>query len=222
MTRIKICGVTETAHALAAAEAGACMVGFVFAPSRRRVELERARQIVRDLKTGYPSVQAVGLFVNRPADEMNRIADKCGLDIVQLSGDEPWDVCRQVKRPAIKAVRAHSGADVDSFLVGLEDGIALVEPERVRLLVDAHVEGSYGGTGIKADWDVAALASRRFPILLAGGLTPENVGEAVRQVRPWGVDVSSGVETDGIKDLNKIWSFIQAVRRVDEDLGIAR
>lgn len=220
MTRVKICGVTEPAHALAAAEAGADMVGLVFAPSRRKVEPEQARRIVRGLKVEHPSVQTVGLFVNRPADEINRVTDECGLDMVQLSGDEPWDVCRQVARPIIKAVRVRPCTDMDDLLVGLERGMTVLGSEQVRLLVDAHVEGSYGGTGITADWGVAARVAERFPILLAGGLTPVNVGEAVRRVRPWGVDVSSGVETDGIKDLNKIRSFIQAVRRADEDLGI--
>ena len=198
------------------------MVGLVFAPSRRRVTPEQAQEIVRSLKAERPSVQAVGLFVDRPADEMNRMADECGLDIIQISGDEPWDVCHQVKRPVIKAVRVRPGTDADDFLAELERGMAFAGPERVRLLLDAHVEGSYGGTGVTADWDVAARIAERFPVLLAGGLTPANVSEAIRRVRPWGVDVSGGVETDGVKDLSKIRSFIRAVRRADEDLGIAR
>ena len=218
MIQVKICGVTDSSHALAAAEAGAAMVGLVFAPSRRKVTSEKAGEIVRALKAEHPSVLAVGLFVNRPAYEMDRVAEECDLDIVQLSGDEPWEHCLEVVKPVIKTVHIRSGVDIDMLLTHLEHGMEMLGQERLRFLVDTYVEGSYGGTGMTADWDAARRVAERVPIVLAGGLTPENVGRAVERVRPWGVDVSSGVETDGVKDVTRIRSFLEAVRRADENL----
>jgi len=218
MTHVKICGVTEPSHALAAAEAGAAMIGLVFAPSRRRVSSEKAGEIIRALKTRHPSTLAVGLFVNTPASEVNVVAEEVGLDVVQLSGDESWEHCRDVRRPVVKSVRVRPGVDMGSFLVHLERGMEMMGPERLRFLVDAYVENSYGGTGTVADWSTAKQIADRFPITLAGGLTPENVDRAIGQVRPWGVDVSSGVETGGVKDLTRIHDFVEAVRRADEGL----
>ena len=217
MTSVKICGVTEPSHALAAAEAGAAMVGVVFAPSRRRVSLEKAGEIVRDLKAWYPSTPAVGLFVNTPSSEVNTVAEEVGLDVVQISGDESWEHCKDVQRPVVKSVRVRPGVDLDSFLAHLERGMEMMGPG-LRFLVDAYVEDRYGGTGTVADWGAARQIADRFPITLAGGLTPENVGRAIEQVKPWGVDVSSGVETDGVKDMTKIRDFVEAVRRADEGL----
>lgn len=218
MTRVKICGVTEPSHALAAAGAGAAMVGLGFAPSRRKVSSEKAREIVEALKTRHPSTLTVGLFVNRPASEVNAVAEEVGLDVVQLSGDESWERCLDVRKPVVKSVRVGPGVDMGSFLACLERGMEMMGPERLRFLVDAYVEDSYGGTGTVADWDTARRIADRFPIMLAGGLTPENVGRAIGQVRPWGVDVSSGVEVDGVKDLTRIRDFLEAVGRADEDL----
>lgn len=218
MTRVKICGVTEPSHALAAAEAGAAMVALNFTPSRRKVSSEKAGEIVRALKARHPSTLVVGLFVNRPASEVNSVAEECGLDMVQLSGDESWEHCLDVQRPVVKALRIRPGTDIEAFLAYLDRGMEMMGPESLRFLVDAYVENSYGGTGTVADWDAARRIADRFPIMLAGGLTPENVGRAIGQVRPWGVDVSSGVETDGVKDLTRIRDFVEAVRRADEDL----
>jgi phosphoribosylanthranilate isomerase len=127
-----------------------------------------------------------------------------GLDLVQLSGDESWDLCEKLSRPVLKAVKVRDGTSAEEI-------IAALRPGAVPLL-DTHVEGALGGTGRLFDWSVAAEVAQRFPIVLAGGLTPENVGEAVRRVRPWAVDVSSGVETEGVKDAEKICAFIAAVR----------
>ena len=140
------------------------------------------------------------------AETVNRTAEAVGLDLVQLSGDEPWDMCDKLSRPVLKAVKVRDGTSAEEI-------IARLRPGAVPLL-DTHAEGALGGTGRAFDWAVAAEVARRFPIVLAGGLTPENVGEAVRRVRPWAVDVSSGVETDGVKDVEKIWAFIAAVREV--------
>jgi phosphoribosylanthranilate isomerase len=222
VTLVKICGLREAAHALAAAEAGADFIGLVFAESRRRVTVEQARAIARALGeplaaagNGVAQVEAllrrkrplvVGIFANADPEAVNRAADAVGLDLVQLSGDEPWEMCEKVSRPVLKAVKVRDGA-------GAEEIVAAIRPGAVPLL-DTHAEGALGGTGRAFDWAVAAGVARRFPIVLAGGLTPENVGEAVRSVRPWAVDVSTGVETDGVKDVEKICAFIAAVREV--------
>jgi phosphoribosylanthranilate isomerase len=219
LTLVKICGLREPAHALAAAEAGADFIGLVFAESRRRVSVEQARAIVRAL--GEPLVGSasdaegieamlrrkrplvVGVFADADAESVNRTAEAVGLDLVQLSGDEPWEMCDRLSRPVLKAVKVRDGTSAEEL-------IAELRPGAVPLL-DTHTEGALGGTGRPFDWSVAAEVARRFSIVLAGGLTPENVGEAVRCVRPWAVDVSSGVEADGVKDVGKIRAFVEAV-----------
>ena len=223
MTLVKICGLREPAHALAAAEAGADFVGLVFAESRRRVSVEQARAIARALGEpllaaaggGAPHVETllrrkrpllVGVFAGADAEAINRTAEAVGLDLVQLSGDEPPDICDKLSRPVLKAVKVRDGTSAEEI-------VAAVRPGAVPLL-DTHAEGALGGTGRAFDWAVAAKVARSFPIVLAGGLTPENVGEAARRVHPWAVDVSSGVETDGVKDVEKIRAFIAAVREV--------
>ena len=236
MTLVKICGLSEPAHALAAAEAGADFIGLVFAESRRRVTVEQARAIARALGTeggwywkgterdreglgGFLRRQTdwladivqwqrpllVGVFADTDAETINRTADAVGLDLVQLSGDEPWAICDRVSRPVLKAVRVKDGTSPEEIIADLRPGVVA--------LLDTHAEGALGGTGRPFDWSVAAEVARRFPIVLAGGLTPENVDQAVRRVCPWAVDVSSGVETDGVKDVEKICAFIAAVKR---------
>lgn len=220
MTLVKICGLREPAHALAATEAGADFIGLVFAESRRQVTVDQARAVVCAL--GQPLATSggdakhiesllwrkrplvVGVFAGTDAETINRTAEAVGLDLVQLSGDEPWDICDELSRPVLKAVKVKDGTSAEEI-------IAAIRPGAIPLL-DTHAEGALGGTGRPFDWAVAAEVARRFPIVLAGGLTPENVGEAVRRVRPWAVDVSSGVETDGVKDVEKICAFIAAVR----------
>ena len=222
MTRVKICGITETVHALAAAEAGADFIGLVFAPSKRLVDAERAKEIITAVKgraeRGERKILTVGVFVNTPAAEVNRIAEYCGLDRVQLSGDEPWDYLRDIERPVIKAVRVRRQQGSEDVLAELEPGYQLRGADFVCLL-DSQVEGSYGGSGQAFDWRVAREAAERFPVIIAGGLSAENVGQAMRLARPWGVDVSSGVESEGVKDISKINAFIAAVRQADEALG---
>ena len=223
MTLVKICGLREPAHALAAAEAGADFVGLVFAESRRRVTIEQARAIARALGEplaaaggGAEHIEAllrrkrplvVGVFADAGAETINRTADAVGLDLLQLSGEEPWDMCDKLSRPVLRAVKVRDGTSAEEI-------IAAIGPGAVPLL-DTHAEGALGGTGRPFDWAVAAEVARRFPIVLAGGLAAENVGEAVRRVRPWAVDVSSGVETDGVKDVEKICAFIAAAKEAD-------
>ncbi len=208
MTRIKICGIKSAERAVAAARAGADFIGLVFAPSRRQVSAAQAQKIVAALKADNARVEVVGVFVNTPAPTVNRIAGDCSLDWVQLSGDESWVYCWELARPVIKVVRP--GTDPPEHLLNGRQHI---------LLLDADVPGRRGGTGLTFGWGLAAPMARRFPVILAGGLTPENVAGAIRTVRPWGVDVSSGVETNGVKDMNKIEKFIKAVREADADLA---
>lgn len=209
MTRVKICGIRSEEQALAAARAGADFLGLVFADSPRRVSPARAKKIVAALKNSYVLAEAVGVFVNSPAAMVNRIAGTCGLDRVQLSGDEDMDYCRAIERPVIKAVRPGT----------LADEKPLFEWKDVIILLDTAVPGHYGGTGKTFNWQLAVPIALKYPVILAGGLTPENVAGAVRAVRPWGVDVSSGVETNGVKDMVKIEKFIKAVREADAVLA---
>jgi phosphoribosylanthranilate isomerase len=255
--RVKICGVRSIEIALGAAEAGADLLGFNFAPvSKRRVELAVARaaiDAVRALSAGSPRRRPqgrqspnchaerseasvplthggwgddpilrfaqddrsgrigpamVGIFVNQPIGDVARAAAEVGLDFVQLSGDESPEYCREVAersgRPVIKAIRLNGDRSKAELDVYAADGVAAV------LLADAAVPGSWGGSGVAWDWGAAAALAARRPLLLAGGLTPENVGGALAAVRPWGVDVASGVETAGMTDLTKVRAFVDS------------
>ena len=216
MTRVKICGIREEVHALAAVEAGADFVGFVFVPTRRQVSPAKAREIVDTVKKISRAIKPVGVFVDTPASEVNRIADFCGLDWVQLSGNESWEYCRQIAMPIIKAIRIGQQLR-EEINAELTVGLKTLSPQRFITLLDSQVEGKYGGTGITFNWRLAQQVAREFPVIIAGGLNPENVAQAIEITTPWGVDVSSGVETDGTKDIAKIKAFIEAVRRTDDN-----
>jgi len=222
VTLVKICGVSEPRHARAAAALGADFVGMVFAPSRRQVTLGQAKRIAQALGKGgecaptraaTDAIEAalrsrrpllVGVFADQDADTINSIAEECGLDLVQLSGSEPWEMCEHIQRPVLKCMKVRNGQRAEEVLALVGSG-ALV-------LLDPYVEGSYGGTGKTLDWPVAAAIQERLPVVLAGGLTPDNVSAAVKAVHPWAVDVSSGVESEGTKDVGKIRAFIEAAK----------
>jgi phosphoribosylanthranilate isomerase len=212
VTRIKICGLTQIEPALVAGQAGADFLGLVLARSHRQVTPEKGRTLVQAVRglTTRPAV--VGVFVNRLAEEVNRIADYCRLDWVQLSGHESWAYCQKIKKPIIKVIHVSPSATVEEVLSNIETGYRRLAKKEFVCLLDAEVGGAYGGTGQTFDWELARAVSARFPVMVAGGLTPTNVGQLLKAVRPWGVDVSSGVETDGQKDLAKIRAFIEAVR----------
>jgi len=201
-TQVKICGVTNVADALAAAAAGADMIGLNFyGPSPRHVPLARAAEIARALP---PFVLRVGVFVNPDEALVTRAMAECGLSLLQFHGDEAADFCTQFGVMSLKAVRVRDAASLQTLANFHTDAF----------LLDAHSPAGLGGTGEKFNWDLA-VAARKFgrPIFLAGGLTPENVAEAVRQVRPFAVDVASGVESaPGKKDAAKVRAFIAAVR----------
>lgn len=245
VTRVKICGMRTPEDVLVAAEAGADFVGLNFASSKRRIDAATGRALVEALgaplaahefeEAAPPSAEAradltawfqygasvldaylavkrpltVGIFADQPIEEVNAIAAEAGVDLVQLSGDETWEDCLRVDRPVIQVVHV-------SPLDAPADALEFVQPGfAVALMLDS-AHGPYrGGSGVTFDWSVARETAERVPMFLAGGLTPENVGDAVRTVRPWGVDVASGTETDGQKDPARVRAFIEAVRTAD-------
>jgi phosphoribosylanthranilate isomerase len=212
MTRIKICGLSEIQHVLAAAEAGADFLGLVFAPSRRQVSVKKALQLVEAVCHLKTRPVVVGVFVNSAAEEVNRIADYCHLDRIQLSGDENWDYCQKIERPIIKAVHVLNTSASDDIVSEIAMGYQLLPQKNLICLLDSKAGDIYGGTGRAFNRQLAGKVSAKFPVLIAGGLTPTNVSRLVKATKPWGVDVSSGVETNGQKDTVKIKAFIQAAR----------
>jgi phosphoribosylanthranilate isomerase len=204
---IKICGIREYEHAEVAAEAGANLIGFVFVPVRREVSPDAAKQIIEQVrKTIELPPAAVGLFVNETAEHINRIAGQVGLDLVQLSGDEPPEMAAEIEVPVIKAIRVQQGTSIDDVRALIQRYLEC----SAAVLIDSHVAGQWGGTGMVGDWNSAARLASEFPVVLAGGLNGNNVAEAIDRVKPAGVDVSSGVETEGRKDAGKIRQFISA------------
>ncbi len=204
-TRVKICGITRAEDALAAYGAGADALGFVFyGPSPRNVQAESARDIIRALP---PLVTVVGLFVDPDPAQVERVISIVPVDLLQFHGDETPQLCRRFGLPYMKAIRVRPGVDLLEYARRFDDSRGL--------LLDAYVSGAHGGTGTRFDWTLIPKNLPK-PIVLSGGLDPENVVEAIRQVRPAAVDVSSGVEAaKGIKDPRRILSFISGVRNAD-------
>ncbi len=217
MTRVKICGLTEIEHALSAAEAGADFIGLVFADSPRQISAEQALKISEAIHSRGNHPEVVGVFVNTEAEKVNRMADYCRLDRVQFSGDETWPYCRDIERPVIKAVHITAGKTTNDILADMEEGYRVLPEKDWLCLIDSRLGDIYGGTGRVFNWELAREVTARLPVIVAGGLTPENVGRLVKKVRPWGVDVSSGVETGGRKDPAKITAFLRAVREAEKD-----
>ena len=204
--KIKICGITNLEDALAAIEMGADMLGFNFYPkSPRYINIDICRDITSVLHKDYAQITLVGVFVNTPTEQVEIILKDYVLDLAQLHGDETPEMMAALGGRAFKGFRG-----VPKNITGYTRSVP------PALLVDAAVQSVYGGSGAVADWSAAAELSKRVPLLLAGGLTPENVNAAVRQVEPWGVDVASGVEASpGVKDAKKMAAFVAAVRAAD-------
>ncbi|MGI8594910.1 MAG: phosphoribosylanthranilate isomerase [Solirubrobacteraceae bacterium] len=209
--RVKICGVTDVDDARLAAELGAWAIGLIFhPPSPRRCEVDAAVAIGRALRR---RAEVCGVFVNAPLDHVAATADAVGLTMVQLHGEEGPSFCDEVARRTgarvMKAVRVRSPADIQAVQVF----------RRVDFhLLDAHADGVPGGTGQTFDWALLAKRRSRVPLVLSGGLTAENVGEGIERVRPWGVDVASGVEAQpGHKDPVRLEAFFAAVRRAGDE-----
>ena len=208
MTKIKICGIKTLNDALAAIEAGADYLGFNFySKSVRFIEKDACAEIISVLKKEHPHIKLVGVFVNSTVEDMKDILESCSLDLAQLHGDETPEILNELHGKAFKAFRG-----IPENINGFE------RQDAPAFLVDASVKGVYGGSGVTADWNGAAEFAKKYPLLLAGGLTPENVAEAVRRVKPWGVDVASGVESaPGEKDASKMKAFVRAVRAESRD-----
>jgi phosphoribosylanthranilate isomerase len=204
-TRIKICGLREPGHARIAAEAGADAIGLVFyPPSPRFVTAEQAAEVAAALP---PFVTAVGLFVNETREAIEAILERVPLGLLQFQGDETPDFCAGFGKPFVRAVRMEEGVDLIEWAGRFSAARAL--------LLDADVPGARGGTGQAFDW-ARVPREAPLPLILSGGLTAQNVGRAVREVRPWAVDVSSGVErARGVKDPALIVEFIRSVQRED-------
>jgi phosphoribosylanthranilate isomerase len=206
-TRVKICGITRVADGLAAARLGADAIGLVFyAKSPRRVSVSQAQAVIRALP---PFVTIVGLFVDAAREEIREVLTAVSLDMLQFHGNESPEACRGYGRPYIKVVHMHKETDVLSLARPYDDAAGI--------LVDTYVEGVPGGTGRSFEWS-SLPAGLSCPMILAGGLTPDNVAAAVSRVRPWAVDVSGGVEAaPGVKDVAKIAAFIRGVNSVQID-----
>ena len=210
---VKICGLRRTEHAVAAAEVGADLLGFVFAESKRQVTPEEAAVCVAAARRAADRpVLAVGVFVDASDDELDRAVEVAGLDLVQLHGRTTASCSTDSAWPVIRALRVEPGATTADVVGRMRrEGEMGVPP--VAWFIDGYHPVAHGGTGARADWAVAAAIAVRVPLMLAGGLTPENVPEAIRRVRPIGVDVSSGVERAGEKDPALIRAFVRAAQQ---------
>jgi phosphoribosylanthranilate isomerase len=226
---VKICGLREPNHAKVAIDAGASMLGMIFAEAPRRISIGEARAIravvgprseVLDSSTrvfdaaiqsaGRPLL--VGVFARQSPDEINRVIDETDIDVVQLSGGEHPSIAARLTRPVIRAIHVDAESSVETIRRETER-----MPQSVTLLDAKSRQG--GGGGVTFDWSLATAIATELPLMLAGGLSPDNVADAVTRVQPWAVDVSSGVETDGRKDADKIRAFIAAADRVGSQDG---
>mgnify|MGYP006081658979 FL=1 len=200
--KVKICGTTSLKDAFLAVESGADAIGFIFYKmSPRNISQKEAKEIILQLP---PFIETVGVFVNETSDKINRIAEQCKLNSIQLHGEESPALCRRVKRKVIKAFRVKNADSLKSIASYDVSGF----------LLDSYNDGSKGGTGQVFDWNLALRVKKQGPVILAGGLNPYNVFTAIHRVKPYGVDVCSGVENSpGIKDHEKIREFIKSVRR---------
>ncbi|MFQ6100887.1 MAG: N-(5'-phosphoribosyl)anthranilate isomerase [Anaerolineae bacterium] len=218
MTRIKICGITNLDDARCAAEAGADFLGFVFYPkSPRFVTPDRVATITQAIRAafGADAPRCVGVFVDRPVKEVRGVLESGGLDMAQLHGSEPPEAVRMLSPHAFKAIRPRTHEDAEMAVATYCD-VMPGDGTLPQLLLDAYHPRQFGGTGIPVNLDVARSLASHLRLILAGGLTPETVGPVIEQVRPWGVDVSSGVEqARGVKDHVRLRAFIEAVRAVD-------
>ena len=219
MTVFKICGLRDTASALAAAQSGASFLGFVFVEGvRRQLAPDRGAEIIGEYRGRAAALRVrspliVGLFANQTAEFVNRVARSCGLDYAQLCGDEPPDFWDALDLPVIRQVKVREelGRAAAVGLAAEQVGEAIQAGHLAAL--DKHQAGALGGTGTSFDWGLAKDIAGERRLLLAGGLTADNVGDAIAIAAPWGVDVSSGVETGGVKDAAKIRAFAEAVER---------
>ena len=206
---VKICGLKSIDQALAAVEAGADLIGFNFAASKRRVDPAVAREALAAARSMRPSIRACGLFVDADASEIEQVLNQVEFDFIQPHGMNATIVALQTGMPTILPIRFEPG-------ISMEAAIELVLASKTGsvefIMLDGYHPTLHGGTGVRADWDLAEQLARLVPLMLAGGLNPENVGDAIAAVQPAVVDVASGVETDGIKDPAKMSAFVRRAR----------
>lgn len=206
-------------HAQIAAEVGADFIGFVFVPEvRRQITLEQAKSILLEYRPclGGDGPKLVGLFLNQSVQLVNRIVEECKLDMVQLCGDEPPEYWSQVIVPVIKQIKVRNDSSHQQSVTETETQLVRIKSAQQIPLLDKYISDKVGGgAGLAFDWNVAADLAPRYDFLLAGGLKPDNVRQAIKMANPWAVDVSSGVETNGVKDPEKIKDFADAVREAD-------
>ena len=219
MTKIKICGLSKVEHALVSAKAGADFLGLVFAPSRRQVSPQKALRIAEAVRNLACRPAIVGVFVNLPVREIDQIASYCKLDLVQLSGNEGLRDYQEIDYPVIKVVHVSKSQTAEQITTEIERDLCFKLKHEPIFLLDTGSSRAYGGTGRAFDWGLARAVSARFRVIVAGGLEPQNVGRLIAEVKPWGVDVSSGVETGGVKDSAKIKAFISSVRKAEGHNG---
>ncbi len=222
MTRLKICGLRDVGSALVAAGAGADFLGFVFVPcARRQLTVEEAKAVIDGYRRcrGSEGPRLVGLFADQPIEVVNHTVECCGLDFAQLCGNEPPEYWQEVGARVIKQVKVREHGAVEGAVAETLARVKEIVCRGHIALLDKYEAGSPGGTGRSFDWTIAREVAKRHDIVLAGGLSPENVGRAIRMVGPWAVDVSSGVESEGVKDPRKIRAFAGQVARADGRAG---
>ncbi len=214
MTQVKICGITNIQDAMVAADAGADLLGFIFYPnSPRYIVYERAREIAVALRERGRAPKIVGVFVNESLERVRALVTSVRLDLVQLAGTEPAQVVQGLWPRAYKSLRPRDESEASQLLRTYR---AAVNGNTPTFIVDSFDMKRFGGTGERADWNLAAKIAREFLILLAGGLNAENVADAIHVVQPWGVDVSSGVErAPGLKDHAKVRRFIEKAKKIE-------
>jgi phosphoribosylanthranilate isomerase len=212
VTIVKICGIASAGDAVQVAGLGVDIIGLILAPSRRRIDIQGAAEIVRRVKLLPQRPAVAGVFVNQSLQTVNDTAAYCGLDMVQLSGDESWDYCRGLERPFIKVIHVEQRDNLEKVVRDVDAGYQAVLGLPFLCMLDCKNDGGYGGSGRSFDWDIAADACARFPLLVAGGLSPVNVRRLIRKAGPCGVDVSTGVESAGRKDMKKVRDFVLSVR----------
>jgi len=224
MTQVKICGITNLEDARVAIDAGTDMLGFIFYPSSPRyIAPERAREIVDAIRHSQYAIRFVGVFVNESAEHVRAVIEQTQIDLAQLHGHESAEMVREFAPRVYKTLQPTDAAHAQLLIISYRSALNGNMP---AFIIDGKPQKLPGGNGTRADWDIAAEIAREFPILLAGGLHAENVAEAVRAVRPWGVDVSSGVEkSPGVKDHDKVREFIAKAknlpRRREEREGLS-
>jgi phosphoribosylanthranilate isomerase len=220
MTKIKICGLKNIEDALESANYGADFLGIVFVPSSKRcLDPKDARNLIEGFKKSWANEthpKWVGVFQDQEIKDVNNILYDCNLDIAQLSGIETTNYCNDIVRPVFKVTHISNEYASDDQLYTAKSKVSIIESNGHTPMLDTSLDGIKGGTGVIFDWDIAEELAKSHQLLIAGGLTPDNVSAAIYKIKPWGVDVSSGVEKNGEKDRLMISRFINNVKIMDK------